>query len=198
MRKAKQYDTTAYTNLGAYHWKEISEGINYDAGKANIKPKVQYLHPDGYEETFYDHIKQTVMVVKYDEEYVLDHYYSKIVKGFNWENRDGTIREDILKRFLDRFYDYCCSHTEAQKQRQLEQQIKTLMAATGKTEDEIKAWMEGKDKEANTASLEPLQEVLNVWETKIHESMQKSSTGQPSERYKFTAQMLEELKQVIN
>lgn len=197
-RKAKQYDVSTYTCVGEHHWTEISHGAYFDAGKSQVKPKLEFLHPDGHKAYFYNHDTQTYKTVTYDREYVMQYFYQKVVIGFGWEQSDGTIREDILKRFLDDFYGYCCSHTEAQKQKQIESQIQALIAATGRTEQEIREWMDGQTKDDAMSSLEPIQEVLDIWESKIKESANNSKTGQPSERLKATAQLVEDLKRKLN
>lgn len=197
-RHKKQYDTSNYQDLGTFHWSEIASGQHFDAGKSQINPQIGFLHPDGEDKTFVDHVKQTMITIHYDREYVMLFFYKKIISGFGWEQSDGTIREDILKRFLDDFYGYCCSYTEAQRQKQIENQIQALIAATGRTEQEIREWMDGQIKDDAMSSLEPIQEVLDIWESKIKESANNSKTGQPSERLKATAQLVEDLKRKLN
>lgn len=157
-RKAKTQDTSNYKNLGTFHWKDFTpESGSYDPGKCNLKPQVEFLHPEGHNYTFHDHQKKTVITVHYDSEYVFDHYYKKIVVSMNWVNGDGEVRTETLKMFLDNFYNYCLQSGERIKQVKVETQVKAIIEATGKTENEVRAFLFG--------------EQPKVLETKMSESV---------------------------
>jgi hypothetical protein len=120
-RKAEIQDTSDYKNLGKHHWKEYtSTGGTYDPGKANLKPRVEFMNPGGCEKVFFDHDKQTKTVVVYDSEYVFEHYYQKLVVSMGWTEA-GVLEEDNLQRFFEQFIAYSKSVGERERLAKIKQ-----------------------------------------------------------------------------
>lgn len=170
--KKKTIDVSGYRATGSYHWSDFTGKGNYDPGKANLKPRVEFLHPDGYSQPFYDHDRKTVVYVQYDENYVFNHYFQKIVVSNGWVDEEGNIRKDILRMFLDRFYDYACLESERVKTEKLEQQIKQMVSITGKSEEEVRAFLLGEQEK---------REVENINLPEVHEIEEPIKNDAPTE-----------------
>ncbi|MBW4678401.1 MAG: hypothetical protein KME52_31815 [Desmonostoc geniculatum HA4340-LM1] len=125
-KKAEIIDTSNYLKLGKHHWKEFTSATGkYDPGKANFKPRIEMLSPNGYEKTFYDHEKQTMAEVLYDAEYVYEHYYQKLVVSMGWMD-SGTLDEDVLQLFFEKFFEYCKNVGEREHLAKIEQRAQQL------------------------------------------------------------------------
>lgn len=107
VKRNESNDVSGYQNLGKHHWKEfVSATGKFDPGKANFKPRLEMLHPKGMIKTFFDHKAETRIDVHYDEEFVYDYYYQRLILTMGWMD-NGKIDEDILQRFFDKLVNYC-------------------------------------------------------------------------------------------
>ncbi|BAY95457.1 MULTISPECIES: hypothetical protein [unclassified Tolypothrix] len=55
----------------------------------------------------------------------------------------------------------------------------------------------GDNAEEIVSELEMINHILDSWQSKVDESKAKSASGQPSERYKYVAQLVADLKQAM-
>ncbi|WP_223280149.1 hypothetical protein [Nostoc sp. PA-18-2419] len=139
-KKPEIIHTSNYANLGKHHWKAFTSSTGkYDPGKANFKPRIEMLSPNGWERNFYDHDKQTVITVIYDQEYVYEHYYQKLVVSMGWMD-SGTLDEDVLQLFFKAFFEYCQNVGQREYLIKIEQRAQQLaIEFPGQTAEQWKA-----------------------------------------------------------
>lgn len=106
-KRNENNDVSGYRNLGKHHWKEfVSATGKFDPGKANFKPRLEMLSPKGMTKTFYDHKAETRIDVHYDEEFVYDYYYQRLVLTMGWMD-NGVLEENLLQLFFAKLCEYC-------------------------------------------------------------------------------------------
>ncbi|MEH1821929.1 MAG: hypothetical protein V7L31_23090 [Nostoc sp.] len=127
-KKTENIDVSGYKYLGKRHWKDfVSSTGKFDPGKANFKPRLEMLSPKGMVKSFYDHKALTKIDVHYDEEFVYDYYYQRLILTMGWME-NGKVDESILQLFFTKLLAYCNTLEERSQLTKIRQQAEHLAA----------------------------------------------------------------------